>query len=142
MRGEIHARERAKQQKDYSRLRVGTITPTDLDGVIEFRDRAWILFEFKYGTDEMPRGQELAMVRLCDDLTQVKPAILIVAEHQAHDPRVDIPCGDLVWSRAYWGNGPAHIGRYWRGLWESNTFSTDTVRDKARRYLDLVVTVR
>lgn len=81
MRGEINFRSRAKQLRDFSGLRYGNITPTDIDGLIEYKDKAYIIMEAKFGDTVLPKGQELALERLCDDLQKTKATLLIVARH-------------------------------------------------------------
>ena len=44
-RGVITNRARARQIRDFSGLQIGTITPTDLDGLIEFHDECFIFCE-------------------------------------------------------------------------------------------------
>jgi hypothetical protein len=46
-RGVIRDVKYASEWRDYSGLCYGTITPTDLDGLIDFRNRLFILIEIK-----------------------------------------------------------------------------------------------
>jgi hypothetical protein len=80
MRGEINNRDRAAQIRNFSGLRWKNITPTDIDGLIEYQNKCYIFIEAKYGNGELPFGQSLALTRLVDDLR--KPSILFVAIHQ------------------------------------------------------------
>lgn len=73
----------------------GTITPTDIDGVIEFRNKCYVLFEEKYKDADLPRGQELALERMCDDLGKVKPSLLIVSSHET-EPSQDIDVASSI----------------------------------------------
>ena len=88
-RGVINNRDYAAQIRDFSGLRWGTITPTDVDGCIDWHNRRWVLIELKRLGTELPLGQRLCLERLCDDLQQVKPTLFIIAEHD------DIPPGDI-----------------------------------------------
>lgn len=82
MRGEIIHRARAAQLRDFTGLRYGSITPTDIDGLIEYRGIAYILYEFKMRGQQMPGGQRLALERLCDDLAKTgKTVVVLVGEH-------------------------------------------------------------
>lgn len=78
-RGVIQFRERSQQIRDYSGLRFGNITPTDIDIHIEYHNIAHVFAELKYGDAGVPVGQATALTRLCDDIT--KPALLIFAKH-------------------------------------------------------------
>ena len=96
-RGKIQNRDRARQINDFSGLRFGNITPTDIDGLIEYKNKAYIIIELKYLTTKLPRGQELALERLTDDLTKSgKPTICIVASHEQNDPKEDIKVSDTI----------------------------------------------
>jgi hypothetical protein len=81
VRGVIRNRQMATQVRDFSGLCFGNITPTDIDGYIEYKNRCHILIETKYGTAELPYGQRLALERMCDDLHKAKPTIAIIASH-------------------------------------------------------------
>lgn len=90
-RGEIHHRERAKQIRDFSGLLYGKITPTDIDGLIEYHNKGYILIEAKLRETEVDFGQRLALERMTDDLTRSgKQTICIIAEHDIDDPTKDI----------------------------------------------------
>ena len=80
-----------KQLIDFKGLSVdGYIYPTDIDGLIEYKDSEYIIFEIKYGTCEVPLGQRLALQRMVDDFTKVgKRAIAFICEHTTRD--VDKP---------------------------------------------------
>lgn len=80
-RGLIINRERARQLRDYSGLRFGDITPTDIDGVIEYQNKAYVIYEFKLVNAIVPFGQRLALERLTDDLESRKPTLCIIASH-------------------------------------------------------------
>lgn len=89
-RGRILCPERASQLMDFSGLRYGMITPTNVDGLIEFKDRLYVLLELKLRKTSMKRGQELCFERLCNALTAAnKIAVIIVAEH-------DTPIGQQI----------------------------------------------
>lgn len=92
-RGVIKNRRYANQVKDYSGIRFGKITPTDIDGFIDFGDKAFVIIEVKYGDTDVPTGQKLAIERLCDSLNQQKPTVAIIARH---DSNGDIDVGNCV----------------------------------------------
>ena len=79
-RGSTRNRKYATQARDFTGLQYGNITPTDLDGMIEFHNRCYIFIEAKYDGADMDPGQETALSRLCDDMR--KPSILIIARHR------------------------------------------------------------
>jgi hypothetical protein len=76
-----------RQLIDFQGLEVdGHIYPTDIDGLIEYKDSEYILFEVKYGGAEVPYGQKLALQRMVDDFTKAgKQAVAFVGEHTVRD---------------------------------------------------------
>lgn len=104
MRGKIQNRERARQIIDFSGLRFGNITPTDIDGMIEYQDKAFVYYEFKLQGANMPRGQELALERTVDShIAAMKQAIAILVEHDVSDCERDIQAAKCLVSRFYLG---------------------------------------
>ena len=94
-RGIIQNPERARQIIDFSGIRFKNITPTDIDGLIEYKNIAYVLMEFKHREAEMPHGQSLALTRMVDDFDrQGKYATLLVCEHYVDDPKADIIARD------------------------------------------------
>lgn len=90
-RGTIQFRDRRRQLIDCHNLRIGNITPTDCDGLIEYKNKAYIIFELKRRGVEVPKGQLLAFERAVDDWLQAnKLAVLIIADHDIENPEEDI----------------------------------------------------
>jgi hypothetical protein len=68
--------------RDFSGLRIGNITPTDVDALIEYHDLYFILAETKLEGVEIPFGQRLALERTCDTLERGgKPSIVFITTH-------------------------------------------------------------
>jgi hypothetical protein len=83
-RGVIRNRDFGAQVRDFSGLLIGTITPTDIDMLIEYHGRYFIFAETKYDDMELPFGQRLALERLCDATERGnRPSILFVTSHHA-----------------------------------------------------------
>lgn len=81
-RGAVTYKARAKQERDFTGLRYGNITPTDIDGLIEYHDKCYVFYEAKHvNAPPMTEGQRIALERLCDDLQKVKETILILCKH-------------------------------------------------------------
>ena len=90
-RGKIYNTQRAKQLRDFSGLRFGNITPTDIDGLIEYKNKAYVIIELKYRENELPPGQKLALERLADNLQKSgKTTLLILASHNQTNPNDEI----------------------------------------------------
>ena len=96
-RGAIHNRDRAKQLRDFSGLRFGNITPTDLDGLIEYQGKGYVLIETKLNNAPLLYGQKLALERLTDDLNRARrPTICIIASHNSSNPNEDIDVANAI----------------------------------------------
>lgn len=92
MRGKINNRERARQIRDYSGLRFGKITPTDIDGLLDFRNKLFVYIEIKLIGAELPYGQKLALERQCDAARKPgsrKTAVLIIEHDTAPEEDID-----------------------------------------------------
>ena len=100
----IHNRQRARQLVSFEGMELGErMWPTDFDAVIEWRDRAWILFEVKHGSAPFPTGQRLALERFVRDAWRAgKDAVAVVVEHQVGDPNVDVRLADCTVRKVYW----------------------------------------
>jgi hypothetical protein len=100
-RGLIRNRSHAQQIRDFSGLRFGKITPTDIDGFIEFGDRLFIFMESKFGGAAPPYGQSLAFERLCDCCAMAgkTAAFLLLSHHVEVSDVADIDFGNLIVSR-------------------------------------------
>lgn len=88
-RGAIRNRDCAKQLRDFTGLRFGKITPTDIDGFLEFNDTLFVYFEAKRIGTSLPYGQKLALTRQCDAIDGTenqqhnkRMSALIVIEHE------------------------------------------------------------
>ncbi|MDO9541478.1 MAG: hypothetical protein Q7J98_04040 [Kiritimatiellia bacterium] len=83
-RGKIRNREWASRLKDFSGLRFGKITPTDIDGFLDFNDQVFIFVEVKHGASMPQTGQRLALERLCDACERGGIlSLVIIASHCA-----------------------------------------------------------
>lgn len=103
MDSKFQNRRRARQLIDFANIRIGEKgMPTDCDGLIEYHDKAYVLFELKHGDKDVPLGQWLALVRMCDDFARIgKPATFIIAEHDVDDPDVDIDAAACLVRKYY-----------------------------------------
>ncbi len=87
MQSRINSPDRMKQLIDFKGLEVdGCIYPTDIDGLLEYKDSEYIIFEVKYGSAAVPFPQKLAIQRMVDDFTKIgKQAVAFVCEHTVRD---------------------------------------------------------
>lgn len=129
-RGAIQYPELAKQLIDFSELKWGRITPTDIDGIVEYQNVAYILYEFKYGNASVPHGQEICLMRMCDDFTASgKLAVLLVCEHNIRAPTTIKASQAIVRDIYYDGS--------WRDWYKGQTvlYVSNRVFNKAKQIL-------
>lgn len=86
-----------KQIKDFSNLGIGA---TDIDGLIEYHNKLYILMEAKAGGGQLSTGQRLALERLCDDLSKTKKCILFIGTHWTN-PDQQIDFSELIVNKYY-----------------------------------------
>lgn len=81
--GKIRYKFRASQQIDFTGVRFGNATPSNVDGLLEIKDELFILLEYKHeSAAEMSRGQRLLIERVADQLGATgKTSCAIIAEH-------------------------------------------------------------
>lgn len=104
-RGIIINKRRKQQINNFSQLMYEKITPTDLDGLIEYKNKGYIIFEIKYKNAKLPNGQKLAIERMINDFNKSgKNAIAMVAEHCIDNPNNEIFVGDCIIREIYNGN--------------------------------------
>lgn len=100
-RGRIEYRD--IQLHDYSGLRYGNKTMSDLDGLMDFGGKLFIYVEYKYNSSQLSYGQNLALERLCDATERGGvPSVLIVASHEYKTGDID-GAGALVLKYRYKG---------------------------------------
>jgi hypothetical protein len=105
-RGQIERRDLATQVIDLSGLDLpGRKTPTDLDSLIDYNGRCFVVTEYKATGAVISYGQRVALERLVDTLNLSVPAVLVIADH-------DTPLGQDV------DGANALVRKYYRaGLW-------------------------
>lgn len=103
-RGVIKHVARAQQINNFRDLVYGKITPTDIDGLIEYRDKAYVIIEVKYGNKDVPYGQKLAIKRMVDDLSSGKACVAIICEHEVHDTDKHVDVSNCKVREVYFGS--------------------------------------
>lgn len=133
-RGVIRNREFKQQIADFSGLKFGKITPTDLDAFMDFNNRLFVFVESKHGSSSMPYGQQLAIERLCD-ACHTPPHRYAVAFVTSHNSNGDIDFANTT------------VTKYrWEGKWitpqKSNSTLFDGVSVFREKYLSNVIEFR
>jgi len=104
----FRGRELAKQLVSFDGLRYARgITPTDIDAAFDFGNRLFVLLEVKHGMSQMPRGQEMCLERMCDNLSKQDPITgvnrrcLLMLAHDFHTehPEEDVDASKCMVSK-------------------------------------------
>ena len=105
MKSKIKNPSRMKQLIDFRGLELdGGIYPTDIDGLIEYRNSEYILIEAKHNKAKVPTGQRIAMQRMVDDFTKDgKLAVAIVCEHNIDNAKEPIILSKCCVRELYYG---------------------------------------
>lgn len=105
LRGSYNHSDKGRQLLLFDGLSFGgNVTPTDIDGLIEWHDRKLVLLEIKMKNVNVPRGQKLALQRLVDDSTRCgKDSIAVIADHSVFDSKQDIQVADCTVREIYYG---------------------------------------
>lgn len=91
------------QKVNFDGLQYGNIHPTDIDGLIEYKDIARVFLEFKYRGAQMPRGQRVALERIVDDARKAgREAVLFLCSHNNQAGREDIDAASAIVTAIYW----------------------------------------
>ncbi len=97
--------ERARQLIRFNGMTVGRKCFTDFDAVMEYDNRAWLVFEVKAMGKAMPTGQRLAIERFVTDVSKVgKIVTAAVVEHDVSDPTKDILLSECIVRSVYEGH--------------------------------------
>ena len=77
---------------------------TDIDGLMEYHDRAIIIYEVKSVGAEVPYGQRLALERIVNDCFKAgKIALAAVLEHTVYDTTKPVYVRDCAVREIYYG---------------------------------------
>ena len=81
-RGKIRNPNSIARLRDFSGLRWGVITPTDIDAFMDFGGKVFVFIEAKHHKGTMPKGQRLAYERLSSACSSGSVhSIVFVIEH-------------------------------------------------------------
>jgi hypothetical protein len=102
-RGNIKFKGRAKQLNSFSgMIRRRNITPTDIDGIIDYNGKAFVILEGKYGDAELPKGQKMALENLANTILSAnKRVVVIIYRHFIHDTNQEINVSKQIVSDIY-----------------------------------------
>ncbi len=83
--GKIRYPARSSQPIDFSGIRHGNATPSNVDGLLELDGKLFVILEYKHSSaQEMPRGQRLMIERLTDQLgSGICYSLAVVGVHNA-----------------------------------------------------------
>jgi hypothetical protein len=80
----INNKERGKQMVSYKGLFDCSMSASDIDGIVDYKNKAWLLYEIKCSgltPYSCSHGQITMLERLTDNLGKVKPSVLFWCSH-------------------------------------------------------------
>jgi beta-xylosidase len=96
---------RASQVLDFTGILPPPLAPTDIDGLVEWKDKAYVIIECKHGGKDMSLGQKIAIERMTNDFSKAgKRAVAIVVEHDVDSIQQSVMVGDQVVRQVYYDN--------------------------------------
>ena len=102
MRGSYNHTKMARQLLRFDGLRYGNVTPMDVDGLIEWKNRKRAILEVKMKNVKVLDGERLALERMVNDFYHAgKEAIAIVADHTVFDAKEDVMVKDCLVREIY-----------------------------------------
>ena len=128
-RGKIQFRERSRQVIDFSGMRFKNITPTDIDGMIDYKGKGFVFYEYKLRDAVMSRGQRLALERVADSIQRKgKKACVLYCSHETDNPEEDI---DAANARV--------VSTYFNGKWkDTSKDSYITARQATDKFIQMI----
>lgn len=102
-KGVIKNRARALQLNDFSGLvRHRGITPTDIDGCIDYNGQAFLFMEGKLHGAMFPQGQRRFFKSLCDAITDGGRMACAVTYRHGNAVDIDVDVAICYVEEAYW----------------------------------------
>ena len=108
VRGRILFKDRKRQIFTFENMQYGSITPTDIDGSMDYHGDVFWFAEFKHRDAPMKDGQRKHLEYLVERLSEAGcEAIAMIATHDIDDPHDDVDA-DLCLVREEFYNGKWH----------------------------------
>jgi beta-xylosidase len=96
---------RASQVLDFTGILKPPCAPTDIDGLVEWKDKAYVIIECKHGDKDMSLGQKMAIERMTKDFSKAgKRAVAIVVEHNIDNVQQSVMVGEQIVRQVYYDN--------------------------------------
>ena len=126
-RGKIFNPALAAQLRNFSGLRYGKITPTDIDAFIDFSNLLFVFIEAKLPNVELSCGQRLAIERVVmASASKQRHSTAIICEHHNRVGAIDFATCKVT--RVYWKSN-----NKWE--WRAPSIAGLTVRGAIDRFL-------
>lgn len=101
-RGSYNHASIGRQLLRFDGISYGNVTPMDVDGLIEWKDKKRVLLEIKMKGVKVLGGERLALERMVNDFSMAgKEAIAIIADHKVFDTREDVQVRDCLVRELY-----------------------------------------
>ena len=98
-------RARAKQLISFQGLSRNGAGFTDIDGICEYKNKAYVMFEVKYADKTLQKGQKLLMQRFVADMYRAgKKSLAMLLRHQVHECGKDVYACELYVDKLFMWN--------------------------------------
>ena len=102
-RGKIRNENHAKQLNDFrGLLRRRGITPTDIDGLIDYNGKAFIFLEGKHANTALPMGQKMALENIAKAIQDAKREVIVFVFRHNVEQSQQITVADQLVTEIYY----------------------------------------
>jgi hypothetical protein len=102
-RGKIRNEKYAKQLNDFrGLLRRRGITPTDIDGLIDYNGKAFIFLEGKHANTALPMGQKMALENIAKAIQDAKREVIVFVFRHNVEQSQQITVADQLVTEIYY----------------------------------------
>lgn len=84
-------------------MKYGTVQPTDIDAILQYKGLFYLICEVKYNGKDVPLGQRICLENMTDDFNIAgKEAMAIVADHYVDDEDEPVQLAECIVREYYW----------------------------------------
>lgn len=122
---------RFRQHANYDSI---TLWGSDTDMRVDLDQKGYLEVEWKVKGTPLPKGQEITLKTICNDMGTIKPTFIVIAHHQTH-PEEDIT-GTNSFVKEVWFNAP------WLRTWQKYKFRGRASLNFVLFYISMFMNVR
>ncbi len=117
--------DRLSQPIEFKGMDIGRkMFPSDVDAIIEFKNKCYILYEVKYNGKDMSMGQRIMLERITSDLGRLKPCLTLLVGHNISDVKTPVNLANTTVRALY-----SSTERKWRKTRPENRNTKDVTME-------------